>query len=89
MAIIANPGLLLKAVEGSSSGDDSESSSSEDKDKSSSHLEPESLSGSVIDVDTNMDVDEKKVKGHVNAEEKYGDNEGTWKCTMRKRNKGN
>ncbi|KAG0362420.1 hypothetical protein BG005_005686 [Podila minutissima] len=70
LAIIANPGLLLKAVEGSSSGDDSESSSSEDKDKSSSHLEPESLSGSVIDVDTNMDVDEKKVKGHVNAEEK-------------------
>ncbi|KAG0091584.1 hypothetical protein BGZ92_000326 [Podila epicladia] len=80
LAIIANPGLLLKAAEGSSSGDDSESSSSEDK--SSSRLEPETLSGSVVDVDTSMDVDVKKVKSHVNVEEKYGDNEGTWNTML-------
>ncbi|KAF9386153.1 hypothetical protein CPB97_003997 [Podila verticillata] len=67
LAIIANPGLLLKDVGGSSS-DDSESSSPEDK--SSSHLEPESLSNSVIDVDTDMDVDVNKVKGRVDTEER-------------------
>ncbi|KAF9389883.1 hypothetical protein CPC16_005504, partial [Podila verticillata] len=66
LAIIANPGLLLKDFGGSSS-DDSESSSPEDK--SSSHLEPESLSNSVIDVDTDMDVDVNKVKGRVDPEE--------------------
>ncbi|KAG0332178.1 hypothetical protein BG000_010275 [Podila horticola] len=68
LAIIANPGMLLKDVGSSSSSDDSESSSPEDK--SSSHLEPESLSGSVINVDTDMDVDVKKTKSHVNAEER-------------------
>ncbi|KAG0033467.1 hypothetical protein BGZ81_008420 [Podila clonocystis] len=69
LAIIANPGLLLKDVGDSSSSDDSgESSSSEDKNPS--HLEHESLSGSVIDVDMDMDVDAKKVKGHINAEER-------------------
>lgn len=65
--------MLLKDVGSSSSSDDSESSSPEDK--SSSHLEPDSLSGSVINVDTDMDVDVKKTKSHVNAEERYGDNE--------------
>jgi hypothetical protein len=80
LAIIANPGMLLKDAGGSSSSDDSESSSPEDK--SSSHLEPENLSGSVIDVDTDMDVDVKKFKGHVNAEERYGDNEETCYVTI-------
>jgi hypothetical protein len=69
LAIIANPGLLLKDVEGSSS-DNSESSSPEER--SSSHREPESLSSSVIDVDTDMDVDVNRVKCRVDAEERYG-----------------
>ncbi|KAF9429825.1 hypothetical protein BGZ94_009353 [Podila epigama] len=58
LAIIANPGLLLKDIEDSSSNSDT-----------AVMMEPESLTGSLTDVEEmEIDSDMKKVQEHINAE---------------------
>ncbi|KAG0346913.1 hypothetical protein BG004_000554 [Podila humilis] len=72
LAVIANPGLLLGDIGGSASSEESRSTSPEEKTAVSAHLEPESLSGTVVQVDTQTDIggEVKKSKAFINTEER-------------------